>query len=73
MGDNDDAGNFKISRLDDSVPATLLSLGKSVWCATLREAVIAWGQLSDGIKKEASIRLDDRSGTIYHGWEIDKL
>ncbi len=67
---SDDAAKIFV---DDSVPATLHYSGKSVPCLTLQEAVIAWGALADEIKKDASIKVDEKDGPNYHGWEIDRL
>ena len=57
--------------VDASQPATLRHAGGSVECATLHEAVIAWRELPDKNRPQATIQV--RGGPLYTADEIDRL
>jgi len=58
---------------DPVQPATLRHAGGSVDCLTLGEAVIAWGNLPEAERKQATIKVNVPSGAIYNADEIDRL
>jgi hypothetical protein len=68
MNDDDEADKNR-SYIDDSVPASLRYYGRTVSCATLHEAIIAWRKLPEEVREDARIKVDVESSHLYQASE----
>lgn len=59
--------------VNGSLPASLVCSEKSVSCGTLEQAIIAWLALPNDHKRDASIKVEEKDGALYRGWEIYRL
>ena len=71
MGDDDAANNDRIY-VDNSLPASLRYYGRTVNCATLHEAIIAWRSLVE-VGKDATIKVDVDGGDLNQASEVERL